>query len=325
MNTSTPTVPESSKSLLGIDAVNCVLLTKVVVRAAPPHFTTDPLTKLLPFTVNVNEGPPPTAVVGDIDVSTGTGLLIVKVSAFEVPPPSSGLNTVTGTVPTCKTSLAGTDAVNCVALTNVVVSATPFHITVEPLTKPLPFTVNVNVASPAVPNVGDSEVATGTGLLAAMTSITALDVLPPKFASPLYTAVIECDPSVNADVVNVATPETTVPDPSNVAPSKNCTVPVNVPAVLLSTAAMNVTACPLPAGLLSTLRSVVVPGRITVNTSAAICPINCWGSPVECDSSPSVANAYTTWVPCRSGEETVPLKSPHPGVAAIQVPSQVST
>src|SRR5271156_3705051 len=51
----------------------------------------------------------------------------VKVTAPDVPPPGVGLNTVTDGVPPLAVSLAGTAAVNCVALTNVVVKAAPFH------------------------------------------------------------------------------------------------------------------------------------------------------------------------------------------------------
>jgi hypothetical protein len=185
LDTCTPADPELNRSLLRIVAVNCVLLTNVVVRAVLFHSTVDPLTKLLPFTVSVKVALPPTAEVGDIDEITGKGLLIVNVNAPEVPPPSAGLNTVTEAVPLLTTSPAGTDAVNWVALTNVVVSATPFQFTTELLTNPLPFTVSVNVASPAVANVGASDVATGTGLLAAITSVSTLDVPPLKFPSPL--------------------------------------------------------------------------------------------------------------------------------------------
>ena len=53
-------------------------------------------------------------------------------------------------------------AVSCVAETNVVVSGVPFQFTVEPETKLVPFTVNVNCGPPAVAQVGLSEVIVGT-------------------------------------------------------------------------------------------------------------------------------------------------------------------
>lgn len=88
----------------------------------------------------------------------GTGLfaaaLIVKVRAPDVPPPGVGLNTVTEAVPAAATSLTGTAAVNCVALPNVVVSATPFHFTAEVLMKFVPVRVSVKAAPPAVAETG---------------------------------------------------------------------------------------------------------------------------------------------------------------------------
>ena len=99
--------------------------------------------------------------------------------------------------------------------------------------------------------------------------------------------MIECDPSASADVARVATPETRVPGPSAVAPSLNVTVPVGVPATEPLTSAVNVTVCPTAAGLLSAVTVVLVPGSITVNTSAVICPMSSWAKPVEFASCPS--------------------------------------
>ena len=67
-----------------------------------------------------------------------------------------------------------------------------------------------------------------------------------KPASPLYTAVSECVPTLNDDVVNDATPPLSVPEPSIVAPSKKLTVPLGVPAPgeTAVTVAVNVLACP---------------------------------------------------------------------------------
>jgi hypothetical protein len=53
-------------------AVNCVLLTNVVVLALPPHVTVEtPVTKLVPLTVIVKPAPPAVAELGDIDVVVG--------------------------------------------------------------------------------------------------------------------------------------------------------------------------------------------------------------------------------------------------------------
>ena len=56
-------------------------------------------------------------------------------------------------------------AVNCVALTKVVVLAAPLNFTTEVETNPVPFTVRVKAAPPAVALVGEREVAVGAGLL----------------------------------------------------------------------------------------------------------------------------------------------------------------
>ncbi len=117
MNTVTLPVPTVAMSAVPIAAVNCVALTKAVVRVEPFHCTTEPLTKLVPFTVRVKADPPAVADEGLRPVIVGNGLLMVKVCAPEVPPPGAGLETVTLTVPAVVMSEAGIDAVNCVALT----------------------------------------------------------------------------------------------------------------------------------------------------------------------------------------------------------------
>lgn len=80
----------------------------MVARAEPFQFTTEPLTKLLPFTVSVNVAPPADVLLGDNDVIAGTGLFTAKVCEPEVPPPGVGLDTVTLAVPVAAISLAGT-------------------------------------------------------------------------------------------------------------------------------------------------------------------------------------------------------------------------
>ena len=73
--------------------------------------------------------------------------------------------TVTVAVPAVAISAAVMAAVNCVALTNVVVLAAPLNFTTDVDTKPVPLTVSVKAAPPAVAPVGDREVAVGAGLL----------------------------------------------------------------------------------------------------------------------------------------------------------------
>ena len=76
-----------------------MLFTKLVIRGAPFHRTSDPFTKLNPFTINMNCGSVVRALVGDMEFRTGTGLLMVKDCGAEVPPPGVGLETVTKAVP----------------------------------------------------------------------------------------------------------------------------------------------------------------------------------------------------------------------------------
>src|SRR6266566_4941871 len=167
-------VPAVAMSPAVIAACDWVLLTNVVVRAAPFQRTTDPLTKFVPFTVRVKAAAPAVALPGVSEPIVGTELLMVNVSAPEVPPPGVGENTVTDAVPAVATSLAGIAACNCVPLTNVVVRAPPFQRTTDPLTKFVPFTVSVNAPPPAVVLVGDSEVTVGTGLLLLVTLSSAM-------------------------------------------------------------------------------------------------------------------------------------------------------
>ena len=54
-------------------------------------------------------------------------------------------------------------------------------------------------------------------------------VLPAKFESPLYTAVIEWVPTASDEMVKVAVPEFTLNVPSVVLPSLKVIVPIGVP------------------------------------------------------------------------------------------------
>lgn len=128
----------------------------------------------------MNAAPPAVAVVGLIEVSVGTGLLAtltVNVEASEVPPPGAGLVTVTGKLPAVAMSPAVIAAVTCVALTNVVVLALPLNFTEEVETKPVPFTVKVNAAPPAVAPLGERDVIVGAGLFTV--KVDEADVPPP--------------------------------------------------------------------------------------------------------------------------------------------------
>src|SRR5207302_1826184 len=151
-----PAVPISAAVMA---ACSCVVLTYVVARTLPFQFTTEPpLTNPVPFTVRVKAAPPAVTLVGASDVTVGAGVfagLIGKGKLADVPPPGVGFNTVTCAVPAALISTAVMAACNCVALTYVVVRPAKFQFTIElPLTKPVPFTVRVKAAPPAVALVG---------------------------------------------------------------------------------------------------------------------------------------------------------------------------
>src|SRR5579864_106751 len=147
-----------------IGALTCVLLTNVVALRAPLKFTVAPLTKPTPVTVNVNAAEPATAFKGESELIAGIALLIVNETAFDVPP-EGGFVTVTVAVPAVAISVAVIGAVNCAELTNVVVLAAPLNFTTDVDTKPVPFTVRLKAAPPAVALVGERDVAVGAGLL----------------------------------------------------------------------------------------------------------------------------------------------------------------
>jgi hypothetical protein len=123
--TTTEAVPAEAIRVAGTAAVNCTGETKVVTSAAPFHCTVAPLTKLVPFTANVNAGPPANALLGEMEVTAGAGTLMAKPIEFDVV--ASGACTNTEAVPEVVIKLADTAAVTRVAETKVVTSAEPFH------------------------------------------------------------------------------------------------------------------------------------------------------------------------------------------------------
>ena len=142
--------------------------------------------KFVPLMVRVCAAAPAVADVGESEVAVGSGLLMVKVRALDVPPPGEGFSTVTEAVPPVAMSLAGTEAVTCVLLTYVVVSPVPFHRTVDPETKFVPVTVRVNAAPPAVAEVGERVVMVGTALFTV--KLTEFDAPPPGVGLVTTTA-----------------------------------------------------------------------------------------------------------------------------------------
>src|SRR6266478_1658566 len=111
-------------------------------------------------------------------------------------------------------------------------------------------------------------VAVGLGMTV---SVSTAEVLVLKLPSPLYTAVIEWVAAESVEVVNVALPELSVPLPSEVAPSRNVTVPLGVPVPGATTATIpvKVTDCAKQAGLSEAASVIVVSALLTFCVSAA--------------------------------------------------------
>ena len=137
-----------------------------VIAGLVPKFTVAPATKPVPARVNVKAAPPAVAEAGATEVRAGAEAAVIGNDRLpDVPPPGAGFVTVTVAVPAVTISAAVIAAVNCVALTNVVIFAAPLNLTTDVETKAVPFTVRLNAAPPAVALVGEREVAVGTGLL----------------------------------------------------------------------------------------------------------------------------------------------------------------
>lgn len=110
--TVTCAVPTFAMSAAVIAACTCEPRTNVVVRFEPFHFTCELDTNPVPCTVRVKSVPPCFLLVGLSEVRFGTGLLIAKVTALEVPPPGAGFVTVTEAVPALAIFSAGTVTVS---------------------------------------------------------------------------------------------------------------------------------------------------------------------------------------------------------------------
>lgn len=121
-------------------------------------------------------------------------------SAFDTPTVGAGLETVTWSHPADSISEETSNAVNCVALKNVVLRSLPLKFTVAPSMKPVPFTVIVvNPEPPAAVDEGESVVIAGAGLT--IDCVIAGDIDPEKLTSPLYAAVIRWGPNTSELVV----------------------------------------------------------------------------------------------------------------------------
>jgi hypothetical protein len=107
-------------------------------------------TNLLPVIVRVKAAPPTVALAGEKALLVGTPLLISKVSGADSPPLGSGSKTVTAKLPATAISVEPIVVLNWVASTKVVVLSRPSTRITKPSTKPVPLTVRLNPAPPAV-------------------------------------------------------------------------------------------------------------------------------------------------------------------------------
>jgi hypothetical protein len=125
-------------------------------------------------------------------------------------------------VPTLAIILAGTVAVSWVALTKVVESELPFHKTVSPKMKLLPFAVSVKPSPPMVALEGKRELTTGGGS-ALIAKLRALEFAPlggcttteavPTLAMKLAgIAAVNCVELLNVVVNDAPFHNTTSPD-----------------------------------------------------------------------------------------------------------------
>src|SRR5207248_2409617 len=137
------------------------------------------------------------------EVIEGTGLLpgalMVNGEFPEVPPPGVGVNTVTCAVPDTDMSAALIDACSCAEFTNVVVRLAPLQFTTDRWTNPLPVTVRVKAAPPAVADDGDSELNDGVGLFATLIVNAEFPEVPPPGAG---VNTVTC--AVPAEVMSAA-------------------------------------------------------------------------------------------------------------------------
>jgi len=120
---------------------------------------------------------------------------MVNVAALLVPPPGVGVKTVTVAVPAVVKFVAGTVAESWLALTNAVVRAVPFQLTVEVEIKLLPLTERVRAEAPAVAEVGEILLSTGAGLFATALIVNVEEELAPPPGVGV-TTVTEAVPAV---------------------------------------------------------------------------------------------------------------------------------
>ena len=123
-----------------------------------------PAIKTFPLGSRVAVCSPLAAVMLPVGVNwPANSAMIVKFTAFDVPPPGAGLVTVTVGVPDEAIAATEIAPVNCVELANVVATAVPPKLTTEEDRKFVPLTVKVNAGLPARLPAGDIVTIVGGG------------------------------------------------------------------------------------------------------------------------------------------------------------------
>ena len=214
-STVTETGPVCVSSVAGIVPFKVVAFTNVVAIAVPLKTITEPCTKPVPVAV-IAVALLFAGTVGGLTESNVNPVWIVKFTGPATAP--SGFVTVTGAVPTVAIRLAGTSAFNVDTLTNVVCSVLPLNEATAPARKPVPFSVMVNPAPPAVAAAGLIEVSAngftvnGTGSDAVESRlITTTGNDPGTFNNPAGRFAVIWVALINIVVSAVPLNETTAP------------------------------------------------------------------------------------------------------------------
>src|SRR5262249_804986 len=119
--------------------------------------------------------PPPLPLLAES--WTGTGVLTVKVTAFEASPPGVRFTTITDAVPAWAMSSAARVTIRCVPLTNVVGRLARFHCTTESGRKFAPVSVRVTAGAPMSALDGAIALSVGTGKVRLITACTKFATL----------------------------------------------------------------------------------------------------------------------------------------------------
>jgi len=99
--------PAVARSAAGTVAVSEVGEIRVVVNGLPFHWTAEFDANPVPLTVSTKPALPAGTEVGDSEDAVGRGLATVRVAPAELPPPGTGLITVSVCMPAVASSDAG--------------------------------------------------------------------------------------------------------------------------------------------------------------------------------------------------------------------------